>query len=192
MRNQLYKSPAHVKSHTNDSGSFFGALGFTVPVNELTLRTAAKADVLDWLTMPKGPYLVDAGPIETSRTALAIMVTPEALYDPNSPRVGLGLVYKAPYIRAASFSKAYFFLMSTSRTEVANRITDALVMFVQVHESSEVIPLPGVPTLFLDVVSPDDITASKEARSPQVYRGFWLHKVSYVGQDRPVTQVAFP
>ena len=65
-------------------------------------------------------------------------------------------------------------------------------MFVQIHESSEVIPLPGVPTLFLVMVSADDITDSKEARSPQDFRGFQLHKVSYVGEGTPVTQVAFP
>ena len=49
-----------------------------------------------------------------SLTALAILVTPEALYDPDSPRVGLGLVYKAPYIQATSFSEAYFSLKLAS------------------------------------------------------------------------------
>ena len=92
-----------------------------MPVAELTLRTAAKADVLDWLTMPKGPQLVDARPAQGSRTALALVITPEALYDPDSPRVGLGLGYKAPYIQATSFSEAYFFLMFASRAEAASR-----------------------------------------------------------------------
>ena len=67
-----------------------------MPVEELTLRTASRADVHDWLTMSKGPHLVDAIPSPDSLTALAILVTPEALYDPDYPRVGLGLVYKAP------------------------------------------------------------------------------------------------
>ena len=40
VRDQLYRTPAQLKSHTDDSGSFFGALGFTVPVEELTMRTA--------------------------------------------------------------------------------------------------------------------------------------------------------
>ena len=52
-------SPSDSGSHTNDSGSFFGALGFTVPVEELTLKTASLANVLDWLTQPQGPHLVD-------------------------------------------------------------------------------------------------------------------------------------
>ena len=104
MRDQLYWTPAQLKSHTDDSGSFFGALGFTKPVEELTLRTASMAKVLNWLNQPKGPHLVDGTSTLDSLTALAILVTPEALYDPDSPRVGLGLVYKAPYIQATSFS----------------------------------------------------------------------------------------
>ena len=106
--------PARLKSHTDDSGSFFGTLGFTVPVEELTLRTASMANVLNWLTQPKGPHLVDRTSTPDSLTALAIWVTPEALYDPDSPRVGLGLVYKAPYIQATSFSEAYFSLNPAS------------------------------------------------------------------------------
>ena len=57
------------------------------------------------------------------------------------------------------------------------------------------VPLPGVSTLFLDVLTADDVTNSKEARSPQDFRGFQLHKFSYapdVGQGIPVNQVAYP
>ena len=85
-----------------------------MPVEELTLRTASMANVLNWLIQPKGPHLVDGTLTPGSLTALAILVTPEALYDPDSPRVGLGLVYKAPYIQATSFSEAYFSLKLAS------------------------------------------------------------------------------
>ena len=192
MGDQLYRTPAQLKSHTNDSGSFFGALGFTVPVEELTLRTALMANVLNWLTQPKGPHLVDGTLTLDSLTALAILVTPEALYDPDSPRVGLGLVYKAPYIQATSFSEAYFFLKLASRAEASNWTTSALIIFVQIHESSQVIPLPGVPTLFLDVKTAEDITDSNEPWPPQDFRGFRLHRVVYIGVGPPVGQVAFP
>ena len=181
MCDQLYRKPVRLKSHTDDSGSFFGALGFTVPVEELTLRTTSLANVLSWLTQPKGPHLVDDTSTPDSLTALAILVTPEALYNPDSPRVGLGLVYKAPYIQAASFSEAYFFLKSTSRTEAGNWTTDALIVFVQIHENNQVIPLPGVPTLFLDVKTTEDVTDSNEPQPPQDFRGFRLHKVIYLG-----------
>ena len=68
-------------------------------MGELTLRMAATASILNWLTKPNGPHLVDVMSTQDSLVALAILVTPEALYDPDSPRVGLGLVYKAPYIQ---------------------------------------------------------------------------------------------
>ena len=75
---------------------------------------ASLANILTWLTQPKGPHLVDRMSTPGSLTALAILVTPEALYDPDSPKVGLGLVYKAPYIQATSFSEAYFSLKLAS------------------------------------------------------------------------------
>ena len=181
MCDQLYRTPAQLKSHTDDSGSFFGALGFTVPVEELTLRMASMANILNWLTQPKGPHLVDGMLTLDSLTALAILVIPEALYDPDSPRVGLGLIYKAPYIQAASFSEAYSFLKSASWAEASNRTTSTLIIFVQIHESSQVIPLPGVPTLFLDVKTAEDVTNSNEPQPPQDFRGFRLHRVVYVG-----------
>ena len=150
------------------------------------------ANVLNWLTQPKGPHLVDGTSTPDSLTALAILVTPEALYDPDSPRVGLGLVYKAPYIQAASFSEAYFFLKLASRAEASNQTTSALIVFVRIHESSQVTPLPGVLTLFLDVKTAEDVTDSNEPRPPQDFRGFRLHQVIYIGASPPVGQVAFP
>ena len=132
-----------------------------MPVEELTLKTASLTNVLDWLTHPQGPHLVDGTLTENPLTALAILMTPEALHDPDSPMVGLGLMYKAPYIQAASWSEAYFDLKLTSQAKASNRTTEAKVIFVQIQESSQVIPLPGVPTLFLDVKTPEDITDSK-------------------------------
>ena len=163
-----------------------------MPVEELTLRMASLASVLDWLTQPKGPHLVDGTLTPDSLTALAILVTPEALYDPDSPRVGLGLVYKAPYIEATSWSEAYFSLKLASQAEVSNRTTSAMIIFVQIQESSQVIPLPGVPTLFLDVKTAEDITDSKEPQPPQDFRGFKLHRIVYIGASPPIGQVALP
>ena len=66
------------------------------------------------------------------------------------------------------------------------------MIFVQIQESSQVIPLPGVPTLFLDVKTPEDITDSKVPRPPQDFRGFQLHQVILTSVSPPVKQVAFP
>ena len=184
--------PVRLRSYTNDSGSFFGALGFIVPVEELTLRRASLANVLDWLTLPKGPHLVDRTSTADPLTALAILVTPKALYDLDSPMVGLGLVYKAPYIQATSWSEAYFSLKLASQAEVSNQTTSSRIIFMQIQESGQVIPLPGVPTLFLDVKTAEDITDSKEPRPPQDFRGFKLHRVVYLGAGPPIGQVALP
>ena len=158
-------------------------------VEELTLKTASLANVLDWLTQPQGPHLVDG---TLTLTALAILITPEALYDPDSPIVRLGFVYKAPYIWASSWSEAYFALKLTSQAEASNRTTDAKVIFVQIQESSQVIPLPGVPTLFLDVKTAEDITNSKDPQPPQDFRGFKLHWVVYTGVSPLIRQVVLP
>ena len=127
-----------------------------------------------------------------SQTALAILVTPEALYDPNSTRVGLGLVYKAPYIKTASFSEAFFYLKCTSEAEADKRITNSHFMFVQINKSSKVIPLPYVHPLFLDVPTSSDVMDSNKPKSPHAFRAFRLHKVIYAEGSTHTTQVAFP
>ena len=192
MHNQLYQSPAWLKSHSRDSDSFFGALGFTLPVEEFTLRTASLTNMLDWLAQPQGPHLVDGSSTENSLMALAILMAPEALYDPHSPTVGLGLMYKAPYIQATSWTEAYFILKLASQAETSSRNTGAKVIFMQIQASSQVIPLPGVTTLFLDVKTPADITDSQAPQSPHVFRGFQLFQITLKGRNPPAVQVAFP
>ena len=181
-----------LKEHTDDSGSFFRALGFTSPVEHLALRTAPAESLLTWLTKPTGPHLVEAVLTSESHTTLAIVVAPEELYDPNSPRVGLGLVYKAPYIKMASFSEAFFYLKSATEAEADKRITDSHLMFVQINEASKVIPLPYVQPLFLDVPTTSDVTDSNKPKSPHAFRAFRLHRVIYMEGSTLTTQVAFP
>ena len=181
----------NTKKHTDDSGSFFGALGFTSPVEQLALRVAPAESLLTWLTMPTGPHLVEAVVTSESHTALAILVTPEELYDSYIPRVGLGLVYKAPYIKTTSFSEAFFYLKSTSEAEADKRIIDSRLMFVWINEASKVIPLPYVQPLFLDVPTTSDVTDSNKPQSPQTFRAFRLHRVIYVEGSTLTTQVAY-
>ena len=161
VRRRLYRRPAQIKNHTSDSGSFFGALGFTLPIEELTVQSTSLNTVLEWLTLPHGPYLVDGTSAEDQLTALAILVSPEAFEDPEMPLVGLGFVYKVLYIQTASWSEAYFELKLALQTEVSRRSTETKVVFIQIQVSSQVIPLPSVPTLFLDVKTPEEITDLK-------------------------------
>ena len=163
-----------------------------MPVEELTLRTASLASMLDWLTQPQGPHLVDGSSTENPLMALAILIAPKALYNSDSPMVGLGLVYKAPYIQTTSWSEAYFDLKLASQVEAGHRPTKTKVIFVQIQASSGVIPLPGTPTLFLDVKTPEDITDSQAPQPPQDFRGFQLFQVVMKNVDPPSTQVAVP
>ena len=101
---------------------------------------------------------------ENQLTALAILVSPKAFDDPDLPLVGLGFVYKAPYIQSTSWSEAYFKLKLASQAEASSPLIETKVIFVQIQVSSQVIPLPSVPTLFLDVKTPEDITDSKVSR----------------------------
>ena len=181
-----------LKRHTDDSGSFLGALGFTSLVEQLALRAAPAESLLTWLTTPTGPHLMEAVLTSKSHMALAILVTPEGLYDSHSPRVGLGLVYKAPYINTASFSEAFFHLKCASNAEADKRITKPHLMFVGINEASKVIPLPYIQPLFLDVPTVSDITESKKLRSPHAFRAFRLHRVLYAEGSMVRTQVAYP
>ena len=62
---------------------------------------------------------------------------------------------------------------------------------MQIQASSQVIPLLRVPTLFLDVKTPEDITDSKVPQPPQDFRGFQLYQVILTGNSSPIAQVAF-
>ena len=161
-------------------------------MEELALRSTSLNNILDWLTQSHGLYLVDGTSAQNLLTALAILVSPEAFDDPNSPLVGLGFMYKAPYIQTASWSEAYFELKLASQAEASGCLTETKVIFVQIQDSSQVIPLPGVPTLFLDVKTPKDITDSKVSRPTRDFRGFHLHRVILTGVDPLISQVAIP
>ena len=161
-------------------------------MEQLALRTAPAESLLTWLTQLTGPHLVEVVLTSESHTALAILVTPEALYSPYSPRVGLGLVYKTPYIKTASFSETFFYLKSASEVEADKRITDSHLMFVQINEASKVITLPYVQPLFLDVPTTSDVTDSNKSKSPHAFRAFSLHRVIYMEGSTLTTQVAFP
>ena len=163
-----------------------------IPIEELTLKTASLSNILTWLTQPHGPHLVDGTLTKNLLMALAILVSPEVLDNPDSPLVGLGLVYKALYIQTASWSEAYFKLKLISQARASSQPTEAKVIFMQIEDSSQVIPLPGVHTLFLDVKTPEDITDSKVPQPPRDFRDFQLHRIILTGVNPPIAQVAIP
>ena len=64
-------------------------------------------------------------------------------------------------------------------------------MFVQINEASQIIPLPYIQALFLDVPTASDIMDSNKPQSPRVFRAFRLHRIIYVEGSTLTTQVAY-
>ena len=66
--------------------------------------------LLDWLSKPKGPNLVEASTAAAPDKALALAVTKQMLYGEEPPLVGVGLMYKLHYISTEPFSATYMHL----------------------------------------------------------------------------------
>ena len=100
ISDQLYNHPRNVTEEDKVASCFLGALAFTDQVNTMTTKTLPTSQLLQWLNSARGPSLVEAGGEHDQRSALALILTPEYLYDPDSSRVGLALVYKPTYVKA--------------------------------------------------------------------------------------------
>ena len=100
------------------------------------LHTVPLPSLLYWLTKPKGPNLVEAPDVGASLKALAIAVTREMLYEKEHPVVGVGLVYKPPYIHSVPFSAAYMHLnewhSAVSDVESENKLDGPSLLFVNI------------------------------------------------------------
>ena len=90
--------------HTGLTASYLGALGFTEPLEQLVLCTVPLQSLLDWLSKPKGPNLVEASVAVVPEKALVLAVTKKMLYVEEPPLVGVGLVYKPHYVSTVPFS----------------------------------------------------------------------------------------
>ena len=60
-------------------GAYFGALGFTKPLEKLVLCAVPLQSLLDWLSKPKGPNLVEASAATAPDKALVLAVTKQML-----------------------------------------------------------------------------------------------------------------
>ena len=77
---QLYLTPPTVMEHTGLTGSYLGALGFTKSLEQLVLHTVPLQSLLDWLSKPKGPNLVEASVAAAPEKALVLAVIKNMLY----------------------------------------------------------------------------------------------------------------
>ena len=109
------------------------------------LHTVPLQSLLDWLSKPKGPTLVEASVKAAPYKALAIAVTKRTLYEEKPLLVGVGLVYKPHYISTVPFSAAYMHLnvwhSAGSTEESENQLDAPRLLFVDISEMSDVIPV---------------------------------------------------
>ena len=119
---------------SSSTKAYFGVLSFTKPLEKLVLRTVSLSILLDWLSKPKGPHLVEAASGANPEKALAIGVTKHMLYENEVPLVGVGLMYKPHYISVEPFSAAYMRLNEWhkvgSQSASEDRITSSKLLFV--------------------------------------------------------------
>ena len=145
------------------------------------LHTVPLQSLLDWLSKPKGPTLVEASVAAVPDKALALVVTKRLLYGEKPPLVGVGLVYKPHYISMVPFSAAYMHLnvwhSAGSNEESEDRLSASCLLFVNISEMSDVIPVAVQHPVLLDVTSREAMEDTGEPMSPLSFRGFRLHTV---------------
>ena len=178
-------------------GVYFGVLGFTKPLEKLVLCAMPLQNLLDWLSMPKGPYLVEASAATAPDKALVLVGTKRMLYGEETPLVGVGLMYKPHYISTEPFCAAYMHLhvwhAAGSSVESVDKLNLSCLIFINSSEVSNVIPVATQHPVLLDVATKDTMTRTGEHMAPLSFRGFRLHTLwtRQSGGDM-VRQVTFP
>ena len=154
-------------------------------------------NLLDWLSKPKGPYLVEASAATVPDKALVLAVTKQMLYGEETPLVGVGLMYKPHYISTEPFCATYMHLhvwhAAGSSVESVDKLNSSHLIFINVSEMSDVIPVVMQHPILLDVATKDTMMRTGEPMAPLSFRGFRLHTMwtrQSVGDL--VCQVAFP
>ena len=178
-------------------GVYFGALGFTKPLEKLVLHAVPLQSLLDWLSKPKGPNLVEASTATASDKVLVLAVTKQMLYGEETPLVGVGLMYKPHYISMEPFSATYMHLhvwhAAGSSVESEDKLNSSCLIFVNISEISDVIPVTTQHPVLLDVATKETMMRTGKPMAPLSFRGFRLHTVwtQQSGGDL-VHQVVFP
>ena len=177
--------------------AYFSTLSFTQPLEKLVLCTISLGILLDWLSKPKGPHLVEAASGTNPEKALAIGVMKRMLYENEAPLVGVGLMYKPHYISAEPFSATYMRLnewhKAGSQSTSGDRITSSRLLFVNPSEASSVVPMALKHPVLLDVANRDMLEVGEEPPAPAQLRGFRLHTLwSRQSRGELIHQIGFP
>ena len=179
VQDQLYLTPLRVMEHDDQLGAYLGALGFTKPLEWLIPCTMPLHSLLDWLSEPQGPNLVETSATVAPFKALAIAVTKRMLYEGESPLEGAGLMYKPHYISTVPFSVAYMHLnvwhSVASHEESEKRLDVPHLLFMNISERSDVIPVVVRHPILLDWASREVMEGTVGPGSHHSFQGFRLH-----------------
>ena len=197
VRDRLYLTPPSLDEHTSSTSTYLGALGFTKPQEKIVLRSIPLKNVLEWLTKPKGPKLVEDPVCSAPEKALVLATTKRMLYMEDPPTMGVGLVYKPHYVSTESFCHAYMHLnvwhAAASDQDSTDKLDSSCFILVSILEMSEVMPDALPHPLFLDVLDKEVIEEMGEPLAPHSFWGFRLHTVwSRPRGEEPFCQIAFP
>ena len=160
-----------------------------------TILNTKNVPNLEWSKTFTGYGTVHAATVPDK--ALVLAVTKWMLYGEETPLVGVGLVYKPHYISTEPFCATYMHLhvwhAVGSSVESVDKLNLSCLIFVNVSEMSDVIPVATQHPILLDVATKDTMTRTGKPMAPLSFRGFRLHTVwtRQSGGDL-VHQVAFP
>ena len=129
--------------------------------------------------------------------ALVLVVTKWMLYGEETPLVGVGLMYKPHYISTEPFCTTYMHLhvwhAAGSSVDSEDKLNSSRLIFVNISEMSDVIPVATQHPILLDVATKETMMRTGKPMAPLTFRGFRLHTMwtQQSGGDL-VHQVAFP
>ena len=179
VQDQLYLQPSTMLEESSSMKAYFGVLSFTRPLEKLVLHMVSLSILLDWLSKPKGPHLVEAASGANPKKALAIGITRRMLYENEAPLVGVGLVYKPHYISAEPFSTTYMCLNEWhkvgSQMALEDRITSSKLLFVNPSEVSSMLLMDLQHPVLLDMASREMLEVSEEPPAPVQLKGLRIH-----------------
>ena len=113
--------------------------------------------LLEWLSKPKGPHLVEASVVAVPEKALVLAMTRRMLYGEDPPYVGVGIMYMPHYISTESFCTIYMHLnvwhAAGSSVNSVDKLNFSRFILVTVSEMSDVVPVAVQHPVFLDVAT---------------------------------------
>ena len=134
------------------------------------LHAVPLQSLLDWLSQPKGPSLVEASTAAAPEKALVLAMTKCMLYGEDTPFVGVGLMYKPHYISTEPFSTTYMHLhvwhAAGSSADSANKLSSSHLILVTVLEMSDMIPVVVQHPIFLDMATKETMKRTGEPMAP--------------------------